>query len=198
VVAAGAWANALLRPLGAFLPAAPLVAMRVVTEPLEVPDTMPTLMMGEVPLYAREERGGLLWSAAFEGAPRRMFLDADPPERFDPLPLDGYMSMSVNVRAAFAVIPRLAAARSATVSYGAPTFTPDGRALLGPVPEVEGLYAVAGCNEAGVTHAPGFGRLIAELLCAGTTSLCSIAPFAIDRFGHRYATTRDVAAVSSY
>lgn len=198
VLAAGAWANVLLRPLGFFLPAAPLIAMRVVTEPLGVPDTMPTLMAGEVPFYAREERGGLLWSGGFRGPMRRMFVDGDPPERFDQLPVDGYLEMRAKAEAAFALVPLLGRARSATPAYGAPMYTPDGCPLLGQVPGIEGLVAVSGCNEGGVTRAPGFGRLTAELICKGATSLCSIEPFALDRFGDRYATTRDVATVSSY
>lgn len=193
VLAAGAWVNALLRPLGAELPIAPLVAMRVVTEPLDVPATMPTLMSGELRMYAREERGGLLWASAFAGAPRRAFVDGDPPERFEPLPLDGYEEMSEGIRASFHAIPRLAAAQSATVSYGVPTYTADGRALVGEVPGIAGLVVVSGCNEGGVTHAPGFGRLVAELIAEGTTSLCSLDPFALDRFGDRFPTARAVA-----
>jgi glycine/D-amino acid oxidase-like deaminating enzyme len=198
VLAAGAWANVLLRPLGVFLPVAPLIAMRVVTEPLGVPGTMPTLMAGEVPFYAREEHGALLWSGGFRGPMRRRFVDVDPPERFDQLPLDGYFEISRHAEAAARLIPRLAEARSATPAYGAPTYTPDGRPLLGPVPGIDGLFAVSGCNEGGVTRGPGLARLAAELICDGSTSLCSIAPFALDRFGDRFATARDVAAVSSY
>ena len=199
VLAAGAWANVLLRPLGVFLPYAPLVAFRVVTEPLGIPDTMPTLMMRQPGFYAREEAGGLLWSAKYTAAPRRSFVAVDPPERFDQLPLDGYLQLREereDVVAEF--LPALGRARSATVAFGAPTYTPDGRALLGPVPDVDGLLIASGCNEGGVTHGPGFGRLIAELVVDGRPTLCSLDPFAIDRFGDRYESTAAVAANSSY
>jgi sarcosine oxidase subunit beta len=129
---------------------------------------------------------------------RRRFVDADPPERFDQLPLDGYLEISRHAEAAFPLIPRLALAHSPTPAYGVPMYTPDGRPLLGPVTGIAGLFAVSGCNEGGVTRGPGFARLTAELICNGSTSLCSIAPFALDRFGDRFATARDVAAVSSY
>lgn len=198
VLAAGAWANVLLRPLGVFLPMVPLVASRVVTEPLDVPPTMPTIMVGEAPMYAREELGGLLWGTTFTAAPRRSFVAEDPPERFDQLPLDGYEQMRVRLERSHAMIPRLARARSATVAYGAPTYTPDGRGLLGEVPSVEGLYVMSGCNEAGVTHAPGFGRLIAELIAEGEPRLCSIDPMRLDRYDGRYGTTEEVAAVTSW
>lgn len=198
VLAAGAWTNTLLRQLGLFLPMAPLVASRVVTEPLDVPPTMPTIMIGEIPFYVREEQGALLWGAKFAAAPRRAFVDQDPPERFDQLPLDGYAEMRAALEPASAFVPLLARARSATVAFGAPTYTPDGRAFLGPVPGVEGLYAVGGCNEAGVTHAPGFGRALAELVVAGAPRLCSIEALALDRFGDRYRTTSDVAVATSW
>jgi sarcosine oxidase subunit beta len=198
VLAAGAWTNALLRPLDVFLPMAPLVASRVVTEPLDVPPTMPTIMIGEIPFYVREEQAGLLWGAKFTAAPRRSFVERDPPERFDQLPLDGYEEMRTALEPAGAFVPRLAQAHSATVAFGAPTYTPDGRSFLGPVPGVEGLYAVGGCNEAGVTHAPGFGRAMAELVVSGAPRLCSLDALALDRFGDRYRTTLDVAGATSW
>ena len=58
VVAAGAWTNVLLRPLGAWMPMVPLIATRIITEPLGVPATMPTLMLPEFTgLWIREEGG---------------------------------------------------------------------------------------------------------------------------------------------
>lgn len=194
VLAAGAWANVLLRELGVFLPMAPLVAARVVTEPLEIPATMPTIMMRETSMYAREEYGGLLWGTTFAAPPRRSFVDQDPPERFEQLPLDGYEEMKQTLTRSYAVLPRLAQARSATVAYGAPTYTPDGRGLIGAVPGIEGLYVVSGCNEGGVTHGPGFGRVVAELVAYGEPRLCSLDPFRLDRFGDVYRTTEAVAA----
>ena len=82
VVAAGAWTNVLLRELGFFVPMVPLVQSRIITEPLGVPSTMPTLMLQEFNhIWLREERGGLLWGSTYEEAPRYDFTDADPPDR---------------------------------------------------------------------------------------------------------------------
>jgi glycine/D-amino acid oxidase-like deaminating enzyme len=199
VLAAGAWANILLRPLGAYLPYVPLVAMRVVTEPLGIPSVLPTLMLHGPSSYVREENGGLLWSAASSAPPRRAFVDIDPPERFDQLPLDAFFEMRERDLASIAeVVPALGRARSSTVAFGAPTYTPDGRALIGPVADIDGLTVVSGCNEGGVTHGPGFGRLTAELLTGADPSICSLAPFAIDRFGDPRAATADLAGVASY
>lgn len=199
VLAAGAWANVLLRPLGVHLPYVPLVAMRVVTEPLAIPPTLPTLMMHDPPCYVREEAGGLLWSSVSSAPPRRAFVDVDPPERFDQLPLDAFLDMRDRHLGAMAeVVPALGRARSATVAFGAPTYTPDGRALIGPVPEADGLLVVSGCNEGGVTHGPGFGKVAAELVTGATPSICSPQPFALERFGDPRGAVADLSAVAAY
>lgn len=191
IVAAGAWTNALLRPLGCWLPMAPLVAIRAVTEPLGIPPTMPTLMAREVPVYVREDDGALLWGSSFERRPRHDFVDADAPERLTQLPLDGYFEMRHALPATERMVPALARASSVTIAVGAPTYTADRRALLGPVPGVDGLDVIAGCNEAGISHGPGYGRLTADVV-AGVVDESALEPFRIDRFGDAIGSGRDV------
>jgi sarcosine oxidase, subunit beta len=195
VLAAGAWTNALLRPLGLWAPMVPLVQSRIVTEPIGVPPTMPTLMLQEFSfIWLREENGGLLWGSSYEEAPRLAFLDEDPPDRFDNLPLDGIFKVQRDGLEASKAIPVLARYRSMTVAQGAPCYTADLRGIVGPVPEIEGLYVVGGCNEAGITHAPGWGKLLAELVVDGSASLTDVDAFRIDRFGDRLRSGADVVA----
>ena len=192
VIAAGAWTNAILRGLGIWLPMTPLVAFRVLTEALGVPRTMPTVMLGEVPMYIRGENGALLWGMHYRERPRFAFVDAEVPERFDQLPLDGFFEVKKVAQAVARTVPLLAQARSQTVAFGAPTFTPDQRPFLGAIAEVDGLYVAVGCNEAGVTHAPGYGQLLAELLENGRTTLCSVQAFDPARFGTTHSNEHDV------
>lgn len=193
VVAAGAWTNALLSSVDVRLPTVPLVAFRVVTEPLGVSEAMPTIMIGEVPMYVRGVDGGaLLWGMHYRADPRFRFVDAEVPERFDQLPLDGLQEAEARAATAAHVFPCLAQSQSKTVFFGAPTFTPDQRPYLGPVESLDGLFVAAGCNEAGVTHAPGYGRLLAELMTTGATTLCSIETFDPGRFGDTLPTGSDV------
>jgi sarcosine oxidase subunit beta len=195
VLAAGAWTNVLLRELGVFVPMVPLVQSRIVTEPLGVPPSMPTLMLQEFEfIWLREEQGGLLWGSSYETAPRNAFVEDDPPERFDYLPLDGVLKVQRDGREAARAIPVLGRYRSMTVAQGAPTYTPDLRALVGAVPGIEGLYVVGGCNEAGVTHGPGYGRLIADLVVGRGPSVTEIDVFRLDRFDGRYTTGAEVVA----
>ena len=66
--------------------------------------------------------------------------------------------------------------------------------MVGTVPGIEGLFVVGGCNEAGVTHGPGYGRLIADCVVGGASSLTDIGPFRLDRFGDAFSTGPEVVA----
>jgi glycine/D-amino acid oxidase-like deaminating enzyme len=200
VLAAGAWTNALLRPHGVFLPMVPLVVSRVVTEPLDVPlDTPPMFIPGVAGgegdfgyFYLRGENGRLLWGAHAEAPPRHQFVDATVPERFDQLPLDGVEEIHQAAKRAATVVPLLGRFRSLTVAHGAPCYTPDNRSFVGEIPAIEGLYVLAGCNESGVTHAPGFGRVIAERIVHGEGRLAPLTGWRVDRFGDDMRTEQDV------
>jgi len=195
VLAAGAWINVLLRKPGAWVPMVPLVQSRIVTEPLGVPPDMPTLMLQEFDfIWLREDNGGLLWGSSYEEAPRLAFVEDDPPDRFDQLPLDGVEKVRRDGENASRAIPLLARYRSLTVAQGAPCYTPDLRGMVGPVPGIDGLHVIGGCNEAGITHGPGWGKLLADTIVTGSSSLTNMGVFRLDRFGERYASGNDVVA----
>ncbi|MBS1884477.1 MAG: FAD-binding oxidoreductase, partial [Actinobacteria bacterium] len=200
VLAAGAWANALLRPLGRFLPCVPHVTSRVITESLGVPESLPALMLtGLLPegprLWVRQHQGGLLWGGVQQSYPRRALVGlVEPPTRLDEIALDGVREGERAARAAAAVMPALSRHRSLRVKHGAPCFTPDHRALVGALPGIDGLYAIAGDNEAGVTHGPGFAKFLAETIVAGSSSSAGGEGWAVDRFGERFADLGEVAA----
>ncbi len=189
VVAAGAWTNVLLRPLGAWMPMVPLIATRIITEPLGVPATMPTLMLPEFTgLWIREEEGGLLWGAGYGVEPRTIFLEQDPFDRFDHLPLAGFLETERIGAEAEAAVPLLTRYRNPRVAQGAPTYTPDLRGVVTGVPEADGLWVIGGDNEAGITHGPGYARLLADLVVdGGTSTFIDPAVFSPARFADRYA-----------
>ncbi len=45
--------------------------------------------------------------------------------------------------------------------------------IAGPVPNVKGLYVMRGCQEAGVTHGPGLGRILSEYALDNKTTFDS-------------------------
>lgn len=202
VVALGAWSNQLLAAHKVFLPMVPLVVSRIVTEQLEVPGATPPFFIPGVTegedevgyLYLRGEQGRLLWGAHYSAAPRLTFVDRPVAGRFDQLPLDGIQELQRAGERAAAVVPLLGRYRSITVAHGVPCYTPDNRSLVGAVPDLEGLFVLAGCNEMGVTHAPGLGRVLAELVVHGAPRLTSCEPWRPERFDGIVATGGDVLA----
>jgi glycine/D-amino acid oxidase-like deaminating enzyme len=184
VNAAGAAAESLARRNDLRLGAVPLLESRFVTAPLpEAVESLPMLLFFERDLmYARPQSGGLLIGAIEReiGAHGRVSLDAPPP-RGAHLPLDAMEDHERLARACADLMPPLAGFRVADRASGLPTWTPDGRHILGPAPGIEGYFVVAGDNESCVTHGPGLARLAAELIVGGGTE-ADISPYRVGRF----------------
>jgi sarcosine oxidase subunit beta len=131
--------------------------------------------------YARTEDGGLLLGAIErELGPSSRVPLADPPRSAE-LPEHAAQSHERLARELSDVIPALARARIRERSSGLPTWTPDGRHILGLAPGLDGYLVLAGCNESGVTHGPGLARLAAELLLHGRTDT-DLSAYRVDRF----------------
>ncbi|MBF6330519.1 FAD-binding oxidoreductase [Nocardia transvalensis] len=201
VVAAGAWSNGLLRSLGVFLPTAPQITSRIITENLDLPSTLPALFLsGLIPeepdggtlLWVRWHDGGLLWGGTYDTYPRNILLDAPVPERLDEIPYDGVRELLRVAARADTAMPVLARQSSISIKHGAPCYTPDWRALVGPIARVDGLYVLAGDNEAGLTHGPGYAKVLTDILLHGTSNLTPADDWNPDRFGDQYTTEASV------
>lgn len=195
VLAAGAWSAALIEKQGFFLPTVPQVTSRIITDDLGLPESLPVMMIigvlpdepgGGTPLWVRWHEGGLLWGGMYTCHPRNALVGASVPDRLDELPTDGVLE-DRRVAEAADWFPALSWPTSVRVKHGAPCYTPDDLALLGPVPGIRGLHVLAGDNEIGVTHGPGFGRIVAEHIVHGRSELADLAPWSVGRFGDRYA-----------
>jgi sarcosine oxidase, subunit beta len=183
VNAAGAGARALGLRDGIDIAAVPLLESRVLTEPLrEATEGLPMLLFFERDLfYARTEDAGLLLGAIErELGPSTRVAICDPPRCAD-LPEHAAESHERLARELSDVIPALARARVRERSSGLPTWTPDGRHILGPAAGLDGYVVLAGCNESGVTHGPGLARLAAELATRGRTD-ADLTSYRVDRF----------------
>ena len=194
VLACGAWSNELLEPLDRVLPLLRVVATRVVSPPSGVPATMPTVMIPDhYGLWLRAHRGGLTWGNGDGYSPS--------------FELDGVVGDTIRPdrpelveRLTAKLAPRLrdlVPGHDTSIGWwlqGVPCMTPDRRFLAGPVPGVGGLYVLGGDNEAGVTHGPGLGRLLAEMVAAGGSDWIDPSPYRLDRFEPgRFTTERDIA-----
>ena len=183
VDAAGPWLRQIGLLAGVSLPATPLSLPRLVTAPsAEVPPDLPLLIFEDYRgLWVREAAGGLLIGLpGHELRGERGVPDATPPAAHGAATaLIGEVEQAA--RAFSGTVPILGDLAIADRRSGLPTYTPDGRHLLGEAPAPRGFYAIGGDHEVGVTHGPGLGRMLAELITTGASTWDGSA-YRLDRF----------------
>jgi glycine/D-amino acid oxidase-like deaminating enzyme len=173
VNAAGPWAAAVARLAEAELPVQPLRRQLVPTEPFDgLPQRFPMVIDMSTGFHFRREGKGILlaWN--------------DPEETpgfktdFDP----GFIE-KILTRAASRV-PRLAEAEvnPRRAWAGLYEMTPDHHAVIGPAPNVAGLYFVNGFSGHGVMHSPASGRITADLILHGHSDLIDASQLNVERF----------------
>jgi sarcosine oxidase subunit beta len=173
VNAAGAWAAEVAGFAGSELPVEPLRRQLVPTEPFDgLPQRFPMVIDMSTGFHFRREGKGILlaWN--------------DPEETpgfktdFDP----GFVE-KILTRAADRV-PRLAEAEvnPRRAWAGLYEMTPDHHAVIGPAPDVAGLYFVNGFSGHGVMHSPASGRITADLILQGHSGLVDATQLNVARF----------------
>jgi glycine/D-amino acid oxidase-like deaminating enzyme len=184
VLAVGAWLNPLLQSVGWSLPLLPFLATRVVTEDVGIASTMPTIQAKDFPLWIRESEGGFTWGSIPGCAPAHRlgdssWLEHDPALRHRD---DLIAAMTADIGRVAEVFPALAGAETIRVIQGMPVYTVDRQFFAGPVPGCSGLWAVGGDNESGVSHGPGLGRLMADLVSGTDHPICDATAYRLDRY----------------
>jgi glycine/D-amino acid oxidase-like deaminating enzyme len=171
VIAAGAWSGELARTLGVMMPVGLEVNMLTLTEAAPaVMDRLVTHVQGNLTLKQYPDGTCMIgggWQGVGSLADGRKELNHE--------------SLIQNLRLAAEVVPglrRLAIARSWAGFEGA---TPDALPLFGRLPGQDHVF-IAACCPGGFTQGPIFGRLMAELVTTGQTSM-TVAPFDPGRFG---------------
>jgi sarcosine oxidase subunit beta len=194
VLAAGSWTNELLSTTGRELPFARVIASRLTTAPFGLGE-LPTLMIPELGgLWIREHLGGLTYG---NGVGYEALAVRDSPAERRPDRPDLIQAMREHLTPILTeLIPAAAPVLDAAEAVqGVVSYTADRRFIAGPVPELAGLYVVAGDNESGVTHGPGLGRMLAELIVTGESPFVDASRYAPDRFPTRpFADEAAVAA----
>jgi sarcosine oxidase subunit beta len=158
---------------GASLPVTPLRRMLCPTEPFpRIPAGCPMVIDMSDGFHFRPEGRGLLlaWNDPREAR-------SDQP-LVEPTFVERILARGVERVPAFidlAVDPRKAWA-------GLYEMSPDHHCILGPAPEVEGLFYANGFSGHGVMHAPATGRILADLVTTGTTTLLDAAALSVRRF----------------
>ena len=181
VFAAGAWNQALLGSVDRRLPLIPMVATRFVSEPAGLSPFMPTVQCQELRLWLRELHGAFSWGGSF--AYRLLSALEDDGLEFGfgrpvvPSLLD---AQHAHQEAVAEVFPALSGLATTEAIQGVPVYTVDGGLYAGAVPGIEGLWALAGDSESGITHGPGMGKLVAQLIMY-ETPFSDPTPFRLDR-----------------
>ena len=173
VNAAGPWAAAVARLAGAELPVQPLRRQLVPTEPFDgLPQRFPMVIDMSTGFHFRREGKGILlaWN------------DPDETPGFKTDPDAGFIE-KILTRAASRV-PCLAEAEvnPRRAWAGLYEMTPDHHAIIGPAPDVTGLYFVNGFSGHGVMHSPASGRITADLILHGHSDLIDADQLNVKRF----------------
>jgi sarcosine oxidase subunit beta len=134
----------------------------------EIPDDTPFVEDMGPEWYFRKEGPGILMGMGKEGS------TSDEPL------LDWEFQDSL-IEAAVKRVPILAGARILRGWAGLRPLTPDDLPILGYAPGLQGFVNCCGWGGHGVMHAPVGGRLIAELIADGRTSM-NLSPYRLERF----------------
>jgi sarcosine oxidase, subunit beta len=78
-------------------------------------------------------------------------------------------------------VPAMAGAGYSRGHAGIYDVSPDSRAVMGPVPEIGGLFVAAGFSGTGFKTAPAVGAAMAELILTGRAATVDLRPFGFAR-----------------
>ena len=173
VNAAGAWAAEIARMAGTELPVEPLRRQLVPTEPFDqLPHRFPMVIDMSTGFHFRREGKGILlaWNDPKETPGFKTEFDTSFVEK-----ILTHAASRVPVLAEAEVNPRRAWA-------GLYEMTPDHHAIIGPAPNVEGLFFVNGFSGHGVMHSPASGRVTADLVLQGHSDLIDASQLSVNRF----------------
>ena len=173
VNAAGPWAAEVARMAGAELPVEPLRRQLVPTEPFpELPQRFPMVIDMSTGFHFRREGKGILlaWNDPNETPGFKTDFDPSFVEK-----ILTHAASRVPVLAEAEVNPRRAWA-------GLYEMTPDHHAIIGPSPNVKGLYFVNGFSGHGVMHSPASGRVASDLILEGHSDLIDATQLGVERF----------------
>lgn len=162
--AAGAHAYHIARLVGLELPIVPVRHEYVVTVPIDgIHPRLPCLRVPDETLYGRPDVNSLLlggWEPdALSVDPRAYPITGEPPAIEEDWPL-----LASFAEAFTPYYPPTAEAGVRHVFRGWPTYTPDGRFVIGESRRVRGFVMAGGCNAHGVSGSAGIGRHVVEAM----------------------------------
>jgi len=184
VNAAGAHAYHVAKLAGLELPIVPVRHEYFISVPINgIRPELPAFRLPDQTLYGRPDVNGLLlggWEPEALSLDPRGYALADPP----PAIQEDWPVLSNFAELMAPFYPPAGEAGLRRVMSGWPTFTPDGRFIIGESSRVKGFVMAGGCNAHGVSGSAGIGRHLVEALNEKAPSpyVRSLSP---DRFTER-------------
>ncbi len=188
LLASGMWTQEFAKRHGVTVPLHAAEHTYVVTEPIAgLPRDLPVLVGSEDRIYFKEDAGKLL-IGAFE-ARGKAWGQAGIPDgfEFDELPYDIEHNENI-LNTMLARLPVLNEFGVRTFFCGPESFTADGRPIMGPAPELDGLWIAAGMNSNGILLSGGVGLTMAHWIVDGEPG-SSMAPVLTSR-SHFFQSNR--------
>jgi sarcosine oxidase, subunit beta len=174
VNAAGAWAAQIAKFVGVDLPVEPLRRMLVPSEPFsDFPHTSPMVIDMSNGFHFRPEGRGFLlaWNDP-EETPGYKF-------DFEPSFIEKILIHAASRVPAFENLP----VNPKRAWAGLYEMTPDHHCVLGPVAAVPGFFLANGFSGHGVMHSPATGKILADLILNGKTSVVdNVTVLGFERF----------------
>jgi sarcosine oxidase subunit beta len=182
VNAAGPYAANVGKLAGVEVPVNPIRRQLFVTDPFDkIPPSVPLTIDHKQNFYFRREGECVLLSGPQDEKPS-FNLTTD----FD--------SMVQTAEKAMHRVPVFEKAKISRGWAGLYEISPDNHAILGKVPEVEGLILAVGFSGHGFQHGPAAGMAIAELIWNGKSESLDITPLALTRFKEGKAIKESLTA----
>jgi glycine cleavage system aminomethyltransferase T/glycine/D-amino acid oxidase-like deaminating enzyme len=169
LLAGGLWTHLLAKRINVPVPLHAAEHFYIVTEPVPgLARSTPILTVADERAYYKEDAGKLL-IGGFEAAGKAWPAPGQPIPTgfsFQELPPD-LEHMEPILAQAFGRVPVLNDIGVQLFFCGPESFTPDGRAYLGPAADVRGLYIAAGFNSNGILSSGGAGKVMSKWLIEG-------------------------------
>ncbi len=169
LLAGGMWTHQLAKRINVPVPLHAAEHFYIVTEPVPgLARSTPILTVADERAYYKEDAGKLL-IGGFEAAGKAWPAPGQPIPAgfsFQELPPDMEHMEPILARA-FGRVPALNDIGIQLFFCGPESFTPDGRAYLGPAADVRGLFIAAGFNSNGILSSGGAGKVMSKWLIDG-------------------------------
>ena len=191
VNAAGQWAGEIGRMVGLNFPIISMAHLYLITKPMGITQTLPTMRDPDLLVYFREEVGGLIMGG-YEREPAAWALDGIPQDFNGKLLPPDWERFAPLMENAIKRVPAIENAQVNLLLNGPEGFTPDAEYLLGPT-TVQGFWIAAAFCAHGLAGAGGIGKAMAEWIIEGHPEW-DLWRLDHRRFGANYASQKYILA----